>query len=209
MYEDGSTAADCKPRLNLERKFQQAIVQELYAAGYAVTEEYPMVRVGGRCDIMASMGPGYPVHLIEVKTSDPLKGVGQLLAYSAAGWPTTPNLVLAIPWGLMDLMLLSACKVAGIQVWSGDPPNPNDLILPLPEVKNAEKHRVLISDKNGSKDNYKPLMECTADNLKATIESCEARSEALRHNIGSYVGLRQRLMACHGVTVCDLYRKSA
>lgn len=188
---------------NTERILQEQIVQELRSAGYLASTEYPMAHVNGRADILALAKPSAPVYLIEVKTSDPLKGVGQLLAYGSSGWPHHPRLVLALPDRLVDRMLRAACEVAGIYLWRGNPPKAKDLSEHFPDEHSASAHDFGIE--RISALNGKRLVDCDGEDLTTLIDTNERRSRDMRFNMGAYFAFREQLIARNAKTVRELY----
>lgn len=95
-----------------EFKQRDYLAQKLRAGGLQVTTEVQMP-ISGICDIVVWANE-LPKQLIEVKIADPIRAVGQLLAYGEQWYPR-PTLVLATT--VYDELCVLACKSAGIEFW--------------------------------------------------------------------------------------------
>ncbi len=106
---------DASTPLVAEATLRDSLAADLRQEGHTVYTEV-IVGNGGRCDI--AVGNEHELRLIiEVKTSDPLKGIGQLFAYRA-GWDPKPDVALAVPANVGGLAATkAACREAGVELW--------------------------------------------------------------------------------------------
>ena len=95
------------------------MANELRGHGHTVYTEVALGN-GGRCDI--AVGDSRELLLIvEVKTADPLRGIGQLFAYRA-GWNPKPSVALAVPPAVSGLAATkAACRESGVELWIASP----------------------------------------------------------------------------------------
>lgn len=106
-----------EPRKGSERTMQEDLAHELDDNGFLVEMEH-VVPPRDRVDIAVFPNDTYDAcALIELKTADAIRGIGQLLSYSFSV-PVKPHLVLVVSWPAFTSQTARACKVAGIEMWT-------------------------------------------------------------------------------------------
>ena len=95
---------------------QNQLVAELNRRGFETTQEMVVIP-RDRVDVAVYPNSSLQVlTLIEVKTADPIRGVGQILSYQlGVGQPT--HRVLVIDREAFNSQVARACTVAGIELW--------------------------------------------------------------------------------------------
>jgi hypothetical protein len=102
--------------VNRERVLQDELEAELNRRGFETVREM-LVVPRDRVDVAVYPNSDLQVlTLIEVKTADPIRGVGQVLSYkTGAGEPT--HCVLVIDWDVFNSQVARACHAAEIEFW--------------------------------------------------------------------------------------------
>lgn len=98
-----------------ERALQDRLQEELSLRGFETTREMVVVP-RDRVDLAVHPGSGLQIlTLIEVKTADPIRGVGQVLSYQVGvGQPV--HCVLVTSWEAFNSQVSRACTVAEIEL---------------------------------------------------------------------------------------------
>lgn len=101
---------------NSERELQDQLEAELNRRGFETIREMVVVP-RDRVDVAVYPNSDLPMlALIEVKTADPIRGVGQVLSYRVgAGEPT--HCVLVIDRKVFNSQIARACTAAEVELW--------------------------------------------------------------------------------------------
>jgi hypothetical protein len=102
---------------NSERELQDQLEADLNRRGFETLNEMVVVP-RDRVDVAVYPNSDLPMlALIEVKTADPIRGVGQVLSYQVgAGEPT--HCVLVTDWGVFNSQVARACTASGVELWA-------------------------------------------------------------------------------------------